>query len=94
MSWKKQLQSRINNERSECVRLKKILDAQSINNATVEPQTNLTIDDPEYERLVEHFIRENNLLEQKRILLQKEIFDENISLIQMQVELAMKQLVH
>lgn len=93
MNWKQQLQSRINAERAECVRLKKILDTQQPNNNS-DNQMNLTSDDPEYERLVEHYLKENALLEQKRILLQKEIFDENLSLIQMQVELAMKQLVH
>lgn len=91
MNWKGSLQSRINAERAECVRLKKILDTQPANNSF---EMNLTSDDPEYERLVEHYKKENSLLEQKRLLLQREIFDENLSLIQMQVELAMKQLVH
>lgn len=92
MNWKQQLQSRINAERAECVRLKKVLDTQSVSSS--ENQMNLTSEDPEYERLVEHYLKENALLEQKRNLLQKEIFDENLSLINMQVELAMKQLVH
>jgi RalA-binding protein 1 len=92
MNWKQQLQSRINSERAECVRMKKILDTQPVNSS--DNHMNLTSDDPEYEKLVEHYLKENSLLEQKRILLQKEIFDENLSLIQMQVELAMKQLVH
>lgn len=92
MNWKQQLQSRINAERAECVRLKKILDTQpAVSN---DNQTNLTLDDPEYERLVEHYLKENALLEQKKNLLQKEIFDENLSVINMQVELQMKQLVH
>lgn len=92
MNWKQQLQSRINTERAECVRLKKVLDTQPPSNS--ESGSNLTAEDPEYERLVEHYLKENSLLEQKKLLLQKEIFDENLSLIQMQVELTMKQLVH
>lgn len=91
INWKEKLQSRINAERSECVRLKKILDTQPVSSCS---ETNLTADDPEYERLVEHYLKENSLLEQKKHLLQKEIFDENLSLIQLQVEFAMKQLVH
>jgi RalA-binding protein 1 len=91
MEWKQQLQAKINFERSECVRLKRLAVS---NEATQEIQTTMNPDEPEFERIVEHFIKENSLLEQKRILLQKEILDENISLIQLQVELAMKQFVH
>ncbi len=92
MNWKQQLQSRINAERAECVRLKKILDMQA--SSAPESHSNLTPDDPEYDRLVEHFLKENALLEQKRVLLQKEIFDENLSFIQMQVDVTMKNMVH
>lgn len=94
MNWKQHLQMRINSERAECVRLKKIYDAQQLQSQTSDDQTNLTSDDPEYDRLVEHYLKENALLEQKRLLLSKEIVDENLSLIQLQVELAMKHLVH
>lgn len=95
MNWKQQLQAKINAERAECVKLKKALEAQNQKQQQqqiVENQMNA--DDSEYERLVEHYIKENALLEQKRILLSKEIVEENLSLIQLQVELAMKQLIH
>lgn len=96
MDWKHQLQSKINAERAECVKLKKSLDSQNqlpiTNNSDNNQTTNA--DDTEYERLVEHYLKENALLEQKRILLSKEIIEENIQLIQLQVELAMKQLIH
>lgn len=95
MNWKQQLQSKINAERAECVKLKKALDAQNqsqVTNSSCESQ--MSAEDSEYERLVEHYLKENALLEQKRMLLSKEIVDENLSLIQMQVELAMKQLIH
>lgn len=96
MNWKQQLQSRINAERAECVKLKKALDAQNLSQVTsnCENPPNMSAEDSEYERLVEHYLKENALLEQKRILLSKEIVDENLSLIQLQVELAMKQLIH
>lgn len=88
MTWKQQLQLRINSERAECVKLKRSTET------TQEVQSSVSVDDPEYERLVQHYQKENALLEQKRALLTKEILDENISLIQLQVDLALKQFVH
>lgn len=90
INWKQQLQARINAERAECVRLKRL--ATSTETPPEAPTINA--DDPEYERIVEHYMKENDLLEQKRTLLAKEILDENISLIQLQVDLAMKQFLH
>lgn len=91
MNWKTQLQTRINAERAECVRLKRMA-------STVEPVAEvpsaLNHEEAEYDKLIDHYLKENALLEQKRVLLAKEIVDENISLIQMQVEMAMKQFVH
>lgn len=89
LNWKQQLQARINAERAECVRLKRIVGSTDVIQE-VQPM----LDDPEYERLVEQYTKENSLLEQKRALLAKEILDENISLIQLQVDLALKQFVH
>lgn len=88
INWKQQLQARINAERAECVRLKRLVPAEATQEALMNP------DDPEYERIVDHYMKENALLEQKRALLAKEILDENISLIQLQVDLAMKQFLH
>lgn len=91
INWKQQLQARINLERAECVRLKRMLGPTE---AIQDAPPMLNPDDPEYERLVEHYMKENALLEQKRVLLAKEILEENISLIQLQVDLAIKQFVH
>lgn len=91
INWKLQLQVRINSERAECVRLKEI--ALCTEN-TPEIQSNFNPEDPEFEKIVDHYQKENALLEQKRILLSKEILEENILLIQLQVDLAMKQFVH
>lgn len=90
LNWKQQLQARINAERAECLRLKKLA---GLTETTQETPT-VNPDDPEYERFIDHYLKENALLEQKRALLAKEIVDENISLIQLQVDLAMKQFVH
>lgn len=87
VKWKEQLQGRINAERNECVRLKRLPSNES---AVFHPTTSLNFDDPEYDKLVDHLTKENVLLEQKRNLLAKEIVDENISLIQLKCELAMK----
>ncbi|CAG9804886.1 unnamed protein product [Chironomus riparius] len=94
MSWKQQLQTRISAERAECVKLKRMLETQPQVANNVEHQTSLTADDPEFDRIVEHYIKENALLEQKRILLGREIVEENLALIQLQVDLAMKQIIH
>lgn len=91
MTWKQQLQGRINAERAECVRLKNVTGIVDNQN---ELQSNVIVDDPELDKLIEHYRKENALLETKRILLSKEILEENISLIQLQVDLAMKQFVH
>lgn len=89
MNWKQQLQAKINAERAECVRLKRMAAPSE-----AEAPPTLNPDDTEYERLVDHYMKENALLEQKRILLAKEVLDENISLIQLQVDLALTQFVH
>lgn len=88
INWKQQLQDRINAERAECVRLKRLAPSNDDVQASINPE------EPEYERIVDHYMKENALLEQKRTLLAKEILDENISLIQLQVDLALKQFVH
>jgi RalA-binding protein 1 len=91
LNWKQTLQAKIQAERAECLKLKKIVEA---NEPVQESQPTLSSNDPEVERLIEHFMKENTLLEQKRQLLAKEVFDENLSLIQMQVEYQMKQIIH
>lgn len=92
LAWKSQLQARISAERAEILRLKQL--QQQINNKITQ-QT--TIQQPlppppegDYERIVEHFIKENALLEHKKQMLAKEIFEENKQCIAYQVELAMQ----
>lgn len=92
ISWKQQLQARINAERAEFVSLKRMVGTSEV--PIQEAPTTMNPDDPEFDRIVDHYIKENTLLEQKRVLLAKEILDENISLIQLQVDLAMKQFVN
>lgn len=96
LAWKTQLQTRISSERAEFLRLKqlhqhmtnKISQQKGAGNAQTAPPPP---EANEYERIVEHFIRENALLEHKRQMLAKEIFEENKQCIAYQVELAMQQ---
>lgn len=96
--WKLQLQRRIKNERAEVVRLKTVLNNQTNCVKVATTQANDTNhytdesipDDGSYERIITHYVRENTLLEQKKQILAKEIFDENRELIQLQVELAIR----
>lgn len=96
--WKCQLQHRITAERSEIIHLKGVLN--SAMNSSQQPATavayepnnfqNSGDDGTNYERLVAHYLKENTLLEQKKNILAKEIFEENRELIQLQVDLAIK----
>lgn len=95
--WKLQLQRRIQNERAELVRLKTMLNnrTNSIVGAATEVNSDQDADDAipddgSYERIITHYVRENTLLEQKKQILAKEIFDESRELIQLQVELAVR----
>lgn len=87
LNWKNQLQARITAERSEIVRLKKLL--AEIPSAQNENQ-NIHMDETDFERLTAHYIKENSLLEQKKNLLARDLFEENRALIQLQVELALQ----
>lgn len=98
VQWKERLQRRIQSERAEITRLKSILSAKRSNtsNSTTISQTNHDVlnnlpDGMNYERVVAQFVLENTLLEQKKNFLAKEIFEENQKLIQLQVELAVRQ---
>ncbi|XP_065361286.1 ralA-binding protein 1 isoform X2 [Calliphora vicina] len=96
LAWKTQLQTRISSERAEFLRLKQLhqhmTNKISQQKAAGNTQTAPPPPEAEYERIVEHFIRENALLEHKRQMLAKEIFEENKQCIAYQVELAMQQI--
>lgn len=94
LNWKQQLQSKIQSERAEGVKLKKLVDAMEPETTPAESQSTLSPNDPEIEKLIDFYIKENSLLEQKFQLLAKEIYDENLSLIQLMVECRIKEIVH
>lgn len=92
ISWKEQLQARITAERSEVVRLKKVLsEVAPVISENHVPQMPLNPqEEADFERLTAHYLKENCLLQEKRNLLAKDLFDENRALIQLQVELALQ----
>lgn len=93
--WKQKLQRRIQNERAEVTRLKSILNARqttSTNNSisSNSETMNSLPEGSNYERVAQYVV-ENTMLEQRKAKLFQEIFDENRKLIQLQVELAIRQ---
>lgn len=89
VNWKDQLQARITSERSEIVKLKKIVNEMPVE--TQPEKTALTAqEEADFERLTAHYLKENCLLQEKRNLLAKDLFDENRAFINLQVELAMQ----
>lgn len=98
LNWKTLLQARINAERAEFLRLKQLYQQMTNKIAQQKPTANSTqvtamesqTPEGDYERIVEHLIQENALLEHKKQMLSKEIFEENKQCISYQVELAMQ----
>lgn len=97
LQWKQRLQSRIQCERAEVTKLKAVLNAKQPTNHAAIVDTNADAlnslpDGCGYERVVAQYVLENTLLEQKKNFLAKEIFEENQKVIQLQVDLAIRQL--
>lgn len=105
--WKCLLQNRITSERSEIIQLKGMMNSllnsqqqqQSANQNSEQPPVvaaTATGDDGDNnnERLIAHYLKENTLLEQKKNILAKEIFEESKELIHLHVELAIKKYQH
>lgn len=90
MKWKNSLKIKIHFERAETLRLKKILADFEDKSSTYA--YNSQIEELDHGRVVDHFIKENALLEHKRNMLVCEIFEETKELLQLQVELSMKSL--
>lgn len=88
--WKQKLHSRIIAERNEMVLLREMLKnghpnvEQNVNEDVVVMLTSPN------EEVVAYLLKKNSLLEKKKNLLGREIYDQNIELIQLQVELAVR----
>lgn len=88
--WKQKLQRRIQHERTEVTRLKAVINGRQTNSLASNSDNSLP-NGSNYERIVAQYVLENTMLEQKKNYLAKEIFEENQKLIQLQVELAVRQ---
>lgn len=91
--WKLQLQTRINAERSDIVRLKDVLQAngESLTSPrSLRKMCTVNIDEAVADRTVAHYLRTNSALEQKRSALVRQVFEENVELIHLQVDLAIQ----
>lgn len=86
--WKSQLQQRIATEQNEIVQLQEMLRNCKIqSNDTVHEMPS----SPDDETVV-YLLKKNSLLEKKKNLLGREIYDQNVELIQLQAELAVRTL--
>lgn len=84
--WKSQLQSRIAAERNEIVHLQEMLKSSRHSNVKEDAvQDGVSSQDDE---MVAYLLKKNSLLEKKKNLLGREIYDQNVELIQLQAELA------
>lgn len=91
IQWKQKLQRRIQNERAEVAKLRQVLNARPTAPPTNNDLINSIPEGNNYERVVAQYVLENTMLEQKKHYLAKEIFEENRKLIQLQVEMAIRQ---
>lgn len=87
IQWKTNLQNRINMERSELVKVRNILSADTKLILAKDSDYELISEDVEYEKIITQYMKENALLEHKRDLLARDVFEETAELIQLQVEL-------
>lgn len=99
LKWKSHLQKRIVTERMEILNLKSIIQSNNVETTSNENERNPLLnassrsdDDSYYAWNVSHYMKENALLEQKKQLLGREIFQENKEYIQLQVDMAMQKL--
>lgn len=87
MKWENSLKIKINVERFEALKLKKML---VTNDTSSTYAYDSEIEESDHEKVVDHFIKENSLLEHKRNMLINEIFEVSKELIQFKIELTMK----
>ncbi|XP_052850898.1 ralA-binding protein 1 [Drosophila gunungcola] len=92
MEWQNELKSRIVAERNEVYRLKQLYEKQSINSqmAALAAESQAP-PESDYERIIEHYTRENALLEHKKNMLGMELKEERRACIALQVELRLQQ---
>lgn len=94
MTWQNELKARILAERNEVFRLKQLYEQEKqkpqVPRAASTSQQEQASAEPDYERIIEHYARENALLEHKKKMLSKELKEERRACITLHVELKMK----
>lgn len=92
MEWQNELKARIVAERNEVYRLKQLYEQQSINSQMASLASGSQASpESDYERIIEHYTRENALLEHKKNMLGMELKEERRACIALQVELRLQQ---
>lgn len=86
-AWKHELKARILAERNEVFKLKQLCDQQNPGSHGSQPE--LMPSEADYVRVIEHYTRENALLEHKKQMLGIELKEERRACIALQVELRM-----
>ncbi|KAH8359681.1 hypothetical protein KR093_008230 [Drosophila rubida] len=92
MNWQNELKTRILAERNEIFRLKQLCEQEMLKpSAGLAPNQEQLPNEGDYERVIEHYTRENALLEHKKQMLGMELKEERRACIALQVELRMQQ---
>nr|XP_036672881.1 ralA-binding protein 1 isoform X1 [Drosophila suzukii] len=92
MDWQNELKARIVAERNEVYRLKQLYEQQSMNSQMAALAAGSQAPpESDYERIIEHYTRENALLEHKKNMLGMELKEERRACIALQVELRLQQ---
>jgi len=94
ISWQNELKTRILAERNEVFRLKQLCEQEMQKPqaaATTTTSQEQLPGEGDYERVIEHYTRENALLEHKKQMLGMELKEERRACIALQVELRMQQ---
>ncbi|KAH8419149.1 hypothetical protein KR222_006732 [Zaprionus bogoriensis] len=91
MTWQNELKTRILAERNEVFRLKQLYEQEKQKpHVKVASNHEQVPAEADYERIIEHYTRENALLEHKKQMLGMELKEERRACISLQVELRMQ----
>ncbi|CAG9793493.1 unnamed protein product [Diatraea saccharalis] len=93
LQLKSLLQAKINSEQFEIVKLRSHVALKNKQEAAQNNKENKESNTPEEQELKQRLIKENALLEQKRLNLINQIFQERVACIHLKIELAMKEIL-
>lgn len=93
LQLKSLLQAKINSEQFEIVKLRSHVALKNKQEGVKDAKENKENNSQEEQELRQRLIKENALLEQKRLNLVNQIFQERVACIQLKIELAMKEIL-